>query len=957
MQLLRSAASVNGSTISDRDLLGRFVEKNDQSAFTALVRRHTGMVFGVCRRVLPNLQDAEDACQATFLVLAQKAKGICWRPSVANWLFTTARKVARNARVIAQRRAQRETRAAVPEAVQPLDRLTGRELLAALDEELDRLPPRYREPLVLCYLEGLTRDEAAIRLGVPAATLKIRLERGRKRLSNALTKRDFAFGASLFALATPSPARAASTRLVEAVVAATTGSPPAAVAVLARAVVVNRLLNSSILLLLVGTAALGIGLGSVAFGVASQKHDGKTLAGTEPLPASSPEEKPKTEQRQKKPVPPGSNAEKGMTVQGRVLGTDGKPVIGANLFLCDQAGKSAAPQAATDGEGRFRFTLTATASFNPRFLLAMSDGLGLDWADLRFKGSGDNLTLNLPTDVPVGGKVVDLEGKPVVGVAVRIVELSTTASGKLDEFLKQWTADKEKLATGPAFHLLTERRLWSPETLQQLATAKTGPDGAFRLTGIGRDRGLMLGVRGPGVADHYVRVVTRPDFSPGMVSQGQVALSGPKLAIAVAPSKPIKGTLRDAQTRKPLAGVRVLAYTPDRPIHWWWQPVETVTDTQGRYRLDGLAKTRQIIAFDPGCGAPYMHRFDEVGDTAGFAPTVHDTELRRGVVVRGRVTDRSSGLPVRARVVYAPLLNNPYFTTMPGYANPRTKLTVWIDSREMITGEDGRFHLTAMPGPGGLFVHAVGYDGPFTHPAVAKEDKDPAVYHAGVETFMTLGVGDLFPMSDLHAYRLIRPGLDTIDLAADFALDRGARRRGRLVDPDGRPLSGVRAIGLAPEHGPRSAAPLADSEFIAAALNPARPRRLLFWHDERQLAGTVALRGDEPEPVTVRLQPLAALTGRAILKTNGEPLVGYSVEYAAGEGLGWPGYDKRREREPLLTDKHGRFRIANLPAGVPLDLALVAPKSRFAAVHREKIVLEPGKTKDLGVLRGDPYEP
>src|SRR5262249_59349456 len=140
-------------------------------------------------------------------------------------------------------------------------------------------------------------------------------------------------------------------------------------------------------------------------------------------------------------------------------------------------------------------------------------------------------------------KVVDLEGKPIAGAAIRIVELTTTKSGTLDEFVKQWAADKEKSPTGPAFHLLTEKSFRSPEVLRQLSTATTGPDGTFRLTGIGRDRGLMLGVRGPGIADHYVRVVTRPGFtaSPG----GQVALSGPEPAVAVSPSKPISGPVPD----------------------------------------------------------------------------------------------------------------------------------------------------------------------------------------------------------------------------------------------------------------------------------------------------------------------------------------------------------------------------------------------------------------------------
>ena len=137
--ILTGQAGLSG--VSDADLLRRFSNDNDQAAFAGLLRRHRGMVLGVCRRGLPNLQDAEDACQATFLILARKARSHNrWQASVANWLYATARKVSRNARVAAQRRARRKARAAVPEAVQPVDTMSGRELLAALDEELERLP-------------------------------------------------------------------------------------------------------------------------------------------------------------------------------------------------------------------------------------------------------------------------------------------------------------------------------------------------------------------------------------------------------------------------------------------------------------------------------------------------------------------------------------------------------------------------------------------------------------------------------------------------------------------------------------------------------------------------------------------------------------------------------------------------------------------------------------------------
>ena len=120
--LLKAIQTAQAGGISDADLLFRFSDGNDQAAFAALLRRHGGMVLGVCRRVLPNLQDAEDAFQATFLILARKARSHNrWQASVANWLYATALKVSRNARVAAQRRARREARAAVPEVVQPVD--------------------------------------------------------------------------------------------------------------------------------------------------------------------------------------------------------------------------------------------------------------------------------------------------------------------------------------------------------------------------------------------------------------------------------------------------------------------------------------------------------------------------------------------------------------------------------------------------------------------------------------------------------------------------------------------------------------------------------------------------------------------------------------------------------------------------------------------------------------------
>src|SRR5579885_1458058 len=140
--------------LTDRQLLQRFAAGRDEGAFEALVRRHGRLVLGVCRRVLRQEQDAEDAFQATFLVLARRAGSVRWQESVGGWLHEVARRVARGLRDRAGRRQARErTVAELPDVAAPQDG-AARELGALLDEELLRLPERYRTPLLLCYLEG-----------------------------------------------------------------------------------------------------------------------------------------------------------------------------------------------------------------------------------------------------------------------------------------------------------------------------------------------------------------------------------------------------------------------------------------------------------------------------------------------------------------------------------------------------------------------------------------------------------------------------------------------------------------------------------------------------------------------------------------------------------------------------------------------------------------------------------
>jgi RNA polymerase sigma factor (sigma-70 family) len=198
---LRALAAGPDERTPDDQLLQRFAATRDGEAFEALLRRHGPMVLGVCRRLLRREQDVEDVFQATFLVLARKAASIRRPQSVAAWLHGVARRIAVKVRAAAARQAVGPVPEVAAPDLGPAGVLTWHEVRGALDEELTRLPEALRAPLVLCYLQGLTRDEAAARLRCPLGTLKGRLERGRDLLRQRLTRRGLALSAVLAALA------------------------------------------------------------------------------------------------------------------------------------------------------------------------------------------------------------------------------------------------------------------------------------------------------------------------------------------------------------------------------------------------------------------------------------------------------------------------------------------------------------------------------------------------------------------------------------------------------------------------------------------------------------------------------------------------------------------------------------------------------------------------------------
>jgi RNA polymerase sigma factor (sigma-70 family) len=191
--VLRRQRPSLSDAVTDAQLLERFLRQHDEAAFELLMRRHVPLVFRVCRHVLHHTEDAEDALQATFLMLARKAGAISRRESVSGWLYTVAYRIALRAKLkSAKRTHQQRPLEDVPDnesGNDPADRMACRELGQLLDSELSQIPEKYRVAFLLCHVEGKTRTEAAEYLGCPCGTLQSRVGRARRRLRDRLVLR------------------------------------------------------------------------------------------------------------------------------------------------------------------------------------------------------------------------------------------------------------------------------------------------------------------------------------------------------------------------------------------------------------------------------------------------------------------------------------------------------------------------------------------------------------------------------------------------------------------------------------------------------------------------------------------------------------------------------------------------------------------------------------------------
>ncbi len=955
--LRRLAGPPPAAQPADAQLVERFTARRDEAAFADLVRRHGPMVLNVCRSVLRHEQDAEDAFQATFLVLARKAASVRQPGAVAGWLYEVAYRVALRAQAQAARRRSQEQKVTSMTPTDPTLDMTLRDLHRVLHEELRRLPEKYRLPLVLCYLEGRSQDEAAGQLGWSKGAFRGRLDRGRKQLRRRLEARGITPSALLGAAAVVP--RTTAEALVESVVrsaadGAGAGTLSPRVAALA-GVVTRALLVTKIKT--VATVVFAIG-----FVTAAAVWTHQALSAREPEKAAqappTPSQQGPAAVTQKPGSAPVNAPQEVVTYRGRVLGPDGKPFAGATLRLVSEVEgpNRSVVRATTGADGRFRIQARRPqVAANPTrdgwplaVIVATAKDHGPDWAVVG-DGKDGELTLRLVrNDVAIQGRILDLQGKPVAGAVIHVFELATTPEDDLTPVLKAWQAGQ----FGAALDLVG-KALFDPAAAGLPESVTTGRDGRFRLPGAGRERLISLSIEGPDIATETIGVVPRPaaavralvqagaraSLRPSVVPSAGPPLYGTTFDHVASPSRPVTGIAYDRETHQPLAGVEVSGHPPVGH----WTDRRAVTDDRGRYRLAGLPKAgRYRLYARPKEGSDYLPVGTEAAGGDGLEALRVDFAVPHGIEVHGRITDKKTGQPVPyASLRYAPLQGNRH----PGVSAYHFK------SLEQAADGRGVFRVVIPPGPGVLFAAAQPGrdDNRYTQARLTPADQDRAYKDIPDDAFLAVG-GRIETLNGVNAYRLLDPAADAKAATCNFELDPGLMQTGTVLGPDGKPLAGAMVLGLTAV-SPKPVL-LKDAAFTAVALDPSRPRDLLFIHTERRLAGHVTLRGDEKAPSAVKLKPWGTLVGRMV-DADGRPLTGVRVQLTYPRYV--PASWMERQPEEILTDRAGRFRAERLIPGMKISLGASAGQAFLllsdAPNGLMQVSVAAGEIKDLRDLR------
>jgi RNA polymerase sigma factor (sigma-70 family) len=945
--------SGSASGLSDRELLERITactEPADEAAFAAIVARHGSMVLGVCRQLLGDHHHAEDAFQAVFLVLARQARSIREPDRLGPWLYGVALRTARKARGRIDRRRRTEEEGVARAEASGRDATPDRAILdgeraEALHLEIDRLPGSFRAPVVLCYFEGLTLDEAAQRLRWPVGTLRSRLARARDRLRHGLTRRGFALSGTAFAaLLAPRSARASVSSLLcdsttraamsfavrHAAAGGTLFAPAAALAQeVLRTMLVHKLKASALSLLLLATVAIGAAY--YASGAFARSREGE------------PPGEPRAQTARTEPRPPDAPAPAPgrMTVTGRVLDPTGKPVLNASVMVygaskqVDDRPGGGAPvtigQAACDGSGHFQLDMPRISSATHHMVdaAALAPGYGMGWTGFDIDADRPTADITLRPEQVIEGRLFDVKGRVIPGVRVAVEGMGHPPRGP-EVFPEN--------IEGP--HFWGGAYAKTPPAWPQAAT--TDAEGRFTIRGIGRGLRVLLLADDPQYARQRIVIDTEDSDKPQSITA------------ALEPAKVLTGRITYADTGKPVphAAVEILSYTRPQGGPGYLNGYET--DARGYYHANPISGVRYtVIAYVPQ-GQPYLNA--ATGDfpfawPKGTLEHRVDLALRRGAVIHGKVVEEGTGRPI-------PGASLRYM----GRPDALDDSGAWGGTTR--TGPDGSYQLAVRPRPGTLSVLGPSED-------YVYQEMGQRMIDEGRPGGQRLYAHAFIPCD-------LKPGTETQEV--NIALRRGATVKVRVLGPDGQPAREAWMFSrllLQPQpwtwrrYWGRFHGDVRDGHGELHGLAPDAEVPVYFYDPKDRLGATavVSVKTAKDGPIAVRLEPCGLAMAR-LVDAKGKPLAGYRDPWVISM-IVTPGRDAMNRTEAtldqpvadsdylsrtdperyadLVTDSQGRITFPALIPGATYRLNDMSTRDDAGGRKtRGSFVAGPGEGVELG---------
>jgi RNA polymerase sigma factor (sigma-70 family) len=927
--LRRSLGGTCPAPATDGELLERFVREGDDGVFSTLVQRHAAMVLTVASRVLRDVHDAEDVFQATFFVLARKARSIRRRQALAGWLYQVAHRLAVKLRASKARRQARERQVEVmaPAADTAADR---HELRALLDEELSFLTEKYRTPLVLHYLEGKSKQETAAHLGWSEGRVSGQLARGRAMLRRRLLRRGIALSVSglTAALADNGAAAAVSSVLlaqtIHAMPAFAKGAALApgisvAAAHLAKDMVITMGTSKTKILAAVILSSSLLTAGTLALAQRAFQEEGQTAPAAAESDGRSPAKAASAKSTQILEIA-GQEADGPMfSASGLVLDSKGQPVADAIVFMREQGNSQTSltwrpsptrnvARVKTDHQGRFAFDKVQPPPPHylrreafPLDVIVFARGYAVAWKHL--PAAGSDLRFILKPESTIRGRLLDSNGNPATRVRVRATQIMSLTAGPRPNSGTHPLAD-----FGSASFLDLE---YSDVPL----AADSDTDGRFVIRNLPADVRVDLLAADDRFMPREVYAATTVKQPPELISfvsriQGRPAtmhresVYSNQLTLTLEAGTRIDGTIVFADTGKPAAGARVTGYI-SRP-----EPYVTA-DARGRFSLSRLPLREYWIDVYPPPDTDYLGDILRVELTPKKRVVDAKVKLRRGAPVIGKVIDAQTGKGIGDADIY-------YLSDTPEFRKS-------IPFRNVKSRADGSFRVIAPSGMGRLFLPGApdGYLGDHVMGSIEQTDK--------------------------RFVRQIDIKMGQPLKGITFALDPGVVVDGQVLDPQGKPVS-VAEVRIHLPTGQSSYRNMyvksdKDGKFTFSGLNAGATYWIALRNKQRtwlSVLTVTAPEGKKRVDLPVKLLPPASVSGRVLDEEN-RPIIGATVQAFT------PFSPRTFEvTSTALTGTDGTFRLTNVLPGHSIFVS--ASGEGYSQESSGRFETEAGKDSPVGDL-------